>query len=182
MSDEPILSRPVDLSEIGEGLTRTVEADAAEREALAKEFGLRELKSLVAEVKLSPLGRSGVLAEGHVSAEVVQICVVSLVPVDQTIDENFSVRFAKGPAADIVPPKAGAEIQIDAGASDPPEVLKGSTIDLGPLVTEYFVLGIDPYPRAPGAVLPAEATDRSAGEDSPFAALAALKAGKKGPG
>jgi hypothetical protein len=104
------------------------------------------------------------------------------VPVDQKIDEDFAVRFARGPVAD-TPPKAGAEVHLDVDAADPPEILTGSTIDLGPLVVEYFVLGIDPYPRAPGAALPPEAADPDGPEDaSPFAALAALKGAGKDPG
>ncbi len=51
-------------------------------------------------------------------------------------------------------------------------------VDLGAIATEYFLLGIDPYPRKPGA----EFQSPSAGEAAanPFAALAALK--KLGPG
>ena len=111
MSDTPLLSRPVELAEIGEGgLTRMVTADAAEREALAIAFDLRELRSLVAKVKLSQLGRTGVLAEGHISADMVQTCVVSLVPIDQTVDEDFSVRYTRGSAADAHVPKADIEV------------------------------------------------------------------------
>jgi hypothetical protein len=79
--------------------------------------------------------------------------------------------------------KPGAEVQLDAGAIDPPEPLTGSVLNLGPLIVEHFVLALDPYPRAPGAVLPPEATDSDdQGEASPFAALAALKekSGKSG--
>jgi len=59
----------------------------------------------------------------------------------------------------------------------------GNTLDLGPLIVEYFALGIDPYPRAPGAVLPPEATDSDSPEEgSPFAALAALRSDPKDSG
>ena len=48
-------------------------------------------------------------------------------------------------------------------------------IDLGRLATDALLLGVDPYPRKPGAVfdLPVTADDP---EDHPFAALKALKA------
>ncbi len=74
------------------------------------------------------------------------------------------------------PLAAGAELHVDPEADDPPELLEGSSIDLGTLALEYFVLAIDPYPRAPGAELLAEAADPPESEsDSPFAALAALQ-------
>jgi hypothetical protein len=51
--------------------------------------------------------------------------------------------------------------------------LIGGAVDLGAIATEFLMLGIDPYPRAPGAVFePPAADDRGGG---PFAALAALK-------
>ena len=59
-----------------------------------------------------------------------------------------------------------------------PRALVGGTVDLGAIATEYFLLGIDPYPRKPGAVFePPSAGDAAT---KPFAALAALK--KLGPG
>ena len=58
---------------------------------------------------------------------------------------------------------------------DPPEPLREGAVDLGALATEFLLLGIDPYPRKPGAVFDAP----PAGDPSshPFAALAALKKG-----
>jgi len=71
-----------------------------------------------------------------------------------------------------------AEMMIDSGELDPPDLLSGPTIDLGAIAVEHFLLAIDPYPRAPGAELPAEAADPSPdSSDSPFAALARLRGG-----
>ena len=56
---------------------------------------------------------------------------------------------------------------------DGPEPLTGAAIDLGAIATEFLILGIDPYPRKPGAVFEAPSSaDRDA---TAFAALAALK-------
>ena len=46
-------------------------------------------------------------------------------------------------------------------------------VDLGAVATEFLLLGIDPYPRKPGAVFERPAAGRPGGH--PFAALAALK-------
>jgi hypothetical protein len=51
--------------------------------------------------------------------------------------------------------------------------LHNGCVDLGAVATEYLILGVDPYPRKPGAVFapPAAAAPR----DESFAALATLK-------
>jgi uncharacterized metal-binding protein YceD (DUF177 family) len=180
MTEKPPLSRPLDLVLVTDnGIERRIVADPAEKERLASEIGLLELRSLVADVRLTS-GRGGAIdLDGRINAEIVQACVVSLVPVEQTIDEPFSLRFVRADSRQAPPPpKAGAEIMIDPAAPDPPDVLTGAVLDLGPIVVEHFVLAIDPYPRAPGAALPAAIDEEPApGADSPFAALAALRSG-----
>jgi hypothetical protein len=54
-----------------------------------------------------------------------------------------------------------------------PEPLVGGKVDLGAIATEFLILGLDPYPRKPGAVFDPPPEDRAS--DSPFAALAKLK-------
>jgi len=166
---EGIIVRPVSATELP---ARPVEvtATAAERERLAAAYDLIAVTSLTATVALDPAGGGGITVSGHILADIVQTCVVSLVPVPEHMDETFSVRFVRS-AAQLRP--LGAEIVVDAEAEDPPELLEGPTIDVGALVEEYFALAINPYPRAPGAELPAEARD-DAGGTSPFAALAGL--------
>jgi uncharacterized metal-binding protein YceD (DUF177 family) len=172
MNSSPILSRPVDVSAIGAtGIERRFAATEAERDALARAYGLREVKALSADLTARPGARGSVIVEGRVTADIVQTCVVSLEPVEQRIDEPVESRFAPEAKRDAA---SGGEIHVDLDVEDPPEPL-GSSIDLGALAEEYFVLAIDPYPRAPGAEIPEEAgRDPAAGNDSPFAALAAL--------
>jgi uncharacterized metal-binding protein YceD (DUF177 family) len=149
-----------------------VEATAEEKRRLADAYDLREVRSLSASVTLEPIG-GGIAVEGRIVADIVQTCVVSLVPVDEHIDEPFEVRFVRDP--DRIP-QPGSEIVVDPEAEDPPELLEGNSIDIGALVEEYFALAINPYPRAPGAELPAEyaGEELPADKKSPFAALAAL--------
>jgi hypothetical protein len=59
-----------------------------------------------------------------------------------------------------------------------PEPLFGDTVDLGALATEFLMLGIDPYPRKPGAVFEAQTAQDET--DHPFAALARLRRGRGG--
>ena len=62
----------------------------------------------------------------------------------------------------------------DGEVPDPPEPIVGGIIDLGRLATDAVFLGIDPYPRKPGAAFDVPATPPDP-EDHPFAALKALK-------
>ena len=112
-------------------------------------------------------------------ADIVQTCVVSLVPVDQHIDETFQVRFVRDPGK---LPKVGAEVVVDPAAPDPPELLTGPTIDVGEIAEEYFVLAIDPYPHAPGATLPADVLETPKSKNSVAALPAKLAKGPSGKG
>ena len=56
---------------------------------------------------------------------------------------------------------------------EPPEPLQDGKVDLGALANEFLLLGIDPYPRKPGAEFAPPAA-AEAGEH-PFAGLEALK-------
>jgi uncharacterized metal-binding protein YceD (DUF177 family) len=177
MSDAPALSRPVDVARIdAAGIDERIEATEHERAALAASLGIVAIDKLAAEATLVR-DRGGVIrVDGRVVADIVQNCVVSLVPVAQAIDEPISLRFAEqGSRAAAEPPKPAAEIRVDPGEEDPPEVLTGTIIDLGAIVTEHLILAIDPYPRAPGATLPENpAEDLPGPGDSPFAVLAGL--------
>jgi uncharacterized metal-binding protein YceD (DUF177 family) len=152
-----------------------IAASEAQRIALAEAYDLLSVRSLDATLEVIPVS-GGLSVEGHVVADVVQTCVVSLVPVDEHIDETFSVRFVDDPAR---LNKPDTEVVVDANMDDPPELLIGPTLDLGALAEEYFALAINPYPRAPGAELPPEADDAGGRSDSPFALLASLA---KSPG
>jgi hypothetical protein len=82
-----------------------------------------------------------------------------------------------------VPPTAGSiagqsEVTMRLDAREPADSLSDGTVDLGAVATEFFLLGIDPYPRKPGASF--EFASAGDPESHPFAALSALKIGKGG--
>jgi hypothetical protein len=144
--------------------------------AIADALNLQAIHSLTADVRVMPVGRTDYIVEGHLRAEIVQTCVISLVPVEEAIDEPLSVRFSRAARGSEGALGPGAEIHVDLSAGEPPEPLVGSSIDLGPVIIEHLVLAMEPYPRAPGAQLPPEAAASLDGDDSsPFAALARLK-------
>jgi uncharacterized metal-binding protein YceD (DUF177 family) len=152
-----------------EGQKVTIEANPAEREALAAFLKLPSIEELGASLTLTPSGRR-VRVTGAVRGELTQICVVSLEPFPATIDEEVDVLFA--PRAEGGPARRAAEeprtfSMTDEGEPDP--IVEGK-IDLGALAAEFLALGLDPYPRKPGVSF--ESPEQPEATVSPFSALA----------
>jgi uncharacterized metal-binding protein YceD (DUF177 family) len=173
MTSERVLSRSVALRDVHGGVDVEITADPAQRAALAKAYDLLAVGDLTANVTVRG-DSSGYEVSGRVAAHIEQACVVSLAPVAQHIDELFAVRFVPPDSPEVAPAKPHSEIVVDPAAPDPPEVLTGNSIDIGAVVEEAFVLAIDPYPRAPGAVLVEPLADQDQ-PTSPFAVLGGLK-------
>jgi uncharacterized metal-binding protein YceD (DUF177 family) len=175
MTTRPLLVTTIDVDSIpATGHAVRIATSPSERAAIAKAYGLVAVRSLGADLEVGRGAGKSITVAGHIHAEIVQTCIVSLEPVAQSIDEEIDVRYvgAGQPAAS--EPRPGAEVRIDPNA-EPPEHLSGDELDLGALVLEHFALGIDPYPRAPGAELPAELDDTvGTSAESPFAVLARL--------
>jgi uncharacterized metal-binding protein YceD (DUF177 family) len=149
-------------------------ADAQTRAAVARIVGLRDLPRLEATFDVTRHGQGGLRVTGQVSATVGQSCVVTLEPLVNEIAEDVDLVFAPRPAE--ANNEAAATPERSAGAETEP--LIGGSIDLGALATEFLFLGLDPYPRKPGAIFQPPADVKP--EESPFAALAALKKGRDG--
>jgi uncharacterized metal-binding protein YceD (DUF177 family) len=168
-SHEVSWSAPVVVADLEEdGLRVAVEASEAERSEIARVAGLRDLPILSAKFELTPLGHDEVRVVGEVNAVVGQSCIVTLERVENTVSEPVSLVFAPQGAIPESPD------QDEADAEDPPEPIINGRIDLAKLAVEFLILGIDPYPRKPGAVFEPVHTPPAV-EDHPFAGLAALK-------
>jgi hypothetical protein len=171
-SPERPWSATIRLDEIAEtGRHVKLEASEEVRAALAKPAGVDAVERLIARLDLMRRGRDRLRVSGEVSGTVRQTCVVTLDPVTNDINETIDVDFAPPRA----PMNEAAKIEIDAASSDDEvEPLIGNAVDLGLLATEFFILGIDPYPRKPGVAFdaPKSAADPAS---HPFAQLAALQ-------
>ena len=156
-----------------EGQSVTIEASAAEREALAELYDLPAIAALTATLRVEPAGQGGARVTGAVRGELTQICVLTLEPFPATVEEAVDVRFAPGAEEESARRAARETLTLSLADEDDPDPVIDGKIDLGALAAEFFALGLDPYPRKPGAefVAPAE----PAPGDSPFAALAARK-------
>jgi hypothetical protein len=164
-------SASIRLDEVGEtGRHVSLEANEATRAALAKPAGVDAVERLVAEFDLTRRGRDGLHVSGIVSGTVRQTCVVTLEPVVNEVEETVGLDFAP-------PREASHASEIDLSATeraDEPEPLTGNAVDLGVVATEFFILGIDRYPRKPGVAFDAPKAPADP-ESHPFAGLAALQ-------
>ena len=160
------------------GLHRDIEADEAVRKALAKIAGLRDIQVARASFDLTPGRHDSVHVRGRVTARVGQVCVVSLDPVENDVVEDVDLVFVPESR---IPALADSVDEDDEGDTPhSPEPILNGVIDLGRLATDALFLGIDPYPRKPDAVFEAPSVPEDP-EDHPFAALKALKGGRKPP-
>ena len=176
MTEKTIVSRLVRVDALPrEGQVVAIEASPAEREELASFYRLPAIAALTATLRVDPWGKGGARVTGAVHGEHTQICVVSLERFPATVDEDVDVRFAPQTAAKSGPRSgsmATEETQTFSLADeDEPDPVIDGKIDLGALTAELFALGLDPYPRKPGAVLDEERTN-SEPTGLPFAALA----------
>ena len=161
VEDVPETGRRVDLM-----------ADESTRASLAEAAGVNGVTRLEATFDVTPHGRSGLHVLGGISATVRQTCVVTLEPMSNEVIESIDLLFAPSAAQT----NAGAELLPEG--KNPLEPMVDGMVDLGAIATEFLILGIDPYPRKPGAVF--EPPQSGDGEASPFAALAALKKNDRG--
>jgi hypothetical protein len=161
---------PVRLEDVPEtGLHVDLVADEHVRAGLAALAGVSGVPRLEAAIDVARYG-DGLRATGRVSATVGQTCVVTLEPMENQVEELIDVIFAPSSTGDFVEQNAALE------ADEPPEALQDGTADLGAIAAEFLLLGIDPYPRKPGAEFAPPAAEGTAA--TPFAALARLKGSK----
>ncbi|TIT43708.1 MAG: DUF177 domain-containing protein, partial [Mesorhizobium sp.] len=69
------------------GLPVVIEADPAQRAALAEAHGLLSVEAYRAELLVASWKRNGVKVSGRVEADITQACIVTLDPVQAHIDE-----------------------------------------------------------------------------------------------
>ncbi|WP_372618750.1 YceD family protein [Falsiroseomonas sp.] len=169
---QPEFSRPVRLGPDRRDIT--LEANEAERGALARRFGILGIGALTATLRLEPEAGGSVRARGRLSARVEQLCVVTLEPVAQRVEVAMDLRIL-----------GEGEEPADEDPDSPDEIESlGGVVDLGEAVAEQLALALDPYPRAEGATLPPLDDEAPEGgsqaapaRPNPFAGLAKLREG-----
>lgn len=133
---KPELSRPIAVDRIKKvGSHEKVEADATERLALAKRFGVPEVHVVRADLFAKPWRGGGVKVTGDVYCEMDRLSVVSLEAFRHA--ETFTVERYFLPAHDLDP-------------DDDADPIEEGEIDLGEVVAETIALEMEPYPRRAG--------------------------------
>jgi uncharacterized metal-binding protein YceD (DUF177 family) len=168
---DPEFSRTIRVDTLGEarrGLS--IEAEEAERAALARRFGLIGIGRLAADLTLRRQGAE-VAMEGRLTANVTQACAATGAPLDAAIEAPFALVFRPQPEP------VGRDEEIELGAAELDVIFYDSAwIDVGEAVAETLLLSLDPYRRAPGAEQALKAAGvRSEEEAAPFGALAGLR-------
>jgi uncharacterized metal-binding protein YceD (DUF177 family) len=163
-------SEPVRLHQVGTGVKRTLEPDAAARARIARALDLASLDAFTADMELAP-SAGGWRLKGRVRATLAQTCGITLEPLPLEVDAPFTVNLAEA----VADPDAG-EIVITLD-DESPDLVENGQVDLGQYAVEQLALQLDPFPRKPGAefVQPPEPE-----EISPFAVLKQLRPNDEG--
>jgi uncharacterized metal-binding protein YceD (DUF177 family) len=173
----PPLARTLRVDELKEGEERVIEVNRAEREAIASLLDLAALDRLNFTFRLHRRGEGRLALQGTLAAAVTQTCVVSLEPVESTLDVPVEVEFWPVPMIDDL--AASPDEAASHGTLDWPEPIEGGKIDLGPVIYETLATALDPYPKREGVSFEWSEAPSTGAEteqaESPFAALKRLK-------
>jgi uncharacterized metal-binding protein YceD (DUF177 family) len=181
-SDTPFTA-PFDLGTVRDrNVEVPLEPRPAERVGIAHWLGIEALDSLKAVIRLSRLGADEYAYRGHFEADVVQACVITLAPVPAHLSGEILRKFKVLPrpstrrrkSAIEPPPPIPAIIDLSVADEEDPELLDQPVLDLAGPVLEELSLGLDPYPKAPGAAFEVP-PEPLAPVENPFAVLETLK-------
>ena len=170
------LSRPLKVDEIKDGANGKIEATPAELAAMAKLLELKGLERLSFAYRLNHSAGDRLRLTGRLTAKATQTCVVTLEPVEATIDVPVEAQFC--PAELIDQLERSADEPGGPGQLDWPEPIVDAKMDLGPFIYETLATSLDPYPRKQGASFDwsqGEPEQGGTSRSGPFAALAGLK-------
>jgi len=157
-------------------LERDIEFRNKDLVQLAQDAGVVRIDKCSAHYTLIK-NKTGIIeVVGHIKADVVQSCILSLDEINSHIDETFKALFSTEKVVRQFD-EEGAEIV--SFEDDVPEEIENNTIDLNEITLQYLILFLDPYPRKDGINVDVEEFSLN-GKESPFAKLAGLKLSQKG--
>lgn len=166
------LSRLVDAERLPQhGAEISVEPGTEELAALAEALDIPAIHALEGRFLVEGSGKRAKVT-GTVRARVTRICGVSLDPFETEVEEEVDLDFAAAQRRKLTPEEEEQRL------IDPPDEIVGGKIDLGRVTAEFLALGLDPFPRKPGAVFEEPAPQES--RKNPFGALEGLAIRKDG--
>ena len=138
-------------------------ASGKERQRLSERFQFLDVLSLFAEITIRKSSVDCWDVAGQLKGEVVQACVVTGVPLRETVDFLIEERYVRTD-------NDQEEVEVHMSAAEP---LENETINIGELLAQTLSIAVTPWPRAPEA--PEMYTSGEELPVQPFAGLAALK-------
>jgi Large ribosomal RNA subunit accumulation protein YceD len=180
-------SRIVEVDQVPDaGLQIAIQADAAERAAIAERAGLVAVESLKADLEIAKEGEAKFGVIGALRARIVQTCVVTLEPFESEINPEVAADFAAEVKKSA--PRRGRSQDTEAvddlsqsfaAQLDAPDPIVDGRMNVGALIEEFLILSLDPYPRKPGVRFEgAEFSSNPDAAESPFSVLKKLKDGE----
>jgi hypothetical protein len=172
---DAVFSRLVPLAEFAGPISGRIEATPQERLALAALFKIKSLESFSFDYTLKPAALDRAELTGEIHAELTQLCVLTLEPVSERVDEAV---FVECWPREQIPADETQGMSADPLAipEDPPAPIVNGRIDVGAVGAEILASAINPYPRRSDADFdwqdPLDANGEASG---PFAELAKLK-------
>ena len=168
-------TRPFRVAELDQNRPNPFELrpEAGERQALAGELDLLDLRKLSFTGEIAGQGSRDWVLTGRLGATVVQPCVVTLEPVTTRIDTDVRRTYLAE-----MPEPEGDEVEMPEDETLEP---LGQVIDPGAVMAEALALALPLYPRKDGAEggdaqFAAPGVAPMTDEDTkPFAGLAALR-------
>ncbi|MBA4747681.1 MAG: DUF177 domain-containing protein [Sphingopyxis sp.] len=156
---------------IGRSGPLALTANAAERAAITARLGLEAAERFEVAAVLEATAE-GARLTGAVTADVVQSCAATGLPVPAQVRAPFTLRYV---AALDLPGEPEAEVELGDEDLDIMPLEPGG-VDVGEAAVQTLALALDPFPRHPDAErILKERGVLSEGQAGPFAALAALK-------
>jgi len=184
---DEVLQRDVHVSVLpAKGLRVVLDATEEERQILATRANVLSVERFTCEMLFKRWHKKGVSVTGEVSAQLTQECVISLEPLAASVVEEIDRTFVPEGSKLARPHINGeGEIVVDYESPDEPEPFSGDTLNAWDIALEHFLLGIEPFPRKPGAELSGAAivgegeVSVEAENPGPFAGLKDLLKSKK---
>ncbi|WP_019222609.1 YceD family protein [Bartonella rattaustraliani] len=166
----PILVRSLP----AKGIRVHICANQSECAHLAKNHDLVEVKFCEGKFHILPWKKRGVRIKGLLRARIIQLCVVTLEPLENILHENVEMVFVPEDS-NLTKPRISeetGELFLDVEGSDTPEVFYGDKIDIGAIMEEFFELSLDHYPRKKGIKMQViENLEEVEKKTSPFSVL-----------
>ncbi|WP_455481404.1 YceD family protein [Bartonella sp. B12(2025)] len=169
------LTYPVSVRSLSsKGIRVHICANQRECAHLAKNHDLVEVKFCDGKFHIFPWKKRGIRIKGLLQARVIQLCVVTLEPLENILYEDIEVFFVPE-NSDLMKHKISentGELFLDVEGQDTPEVFYGDKIDIGAVMEEFFELSINHYPRKEGVKMRAiKNLEESEQKLSPFSVL-----------